>query len=173
MTDKATRRELARAYKETRRTMGVYRVRKRDGSFELLGSSADVGARLNRHRAQLRMHMHPNRQLQAAWDSAGQEEFVFEVLLGDDQTYDWGLNIRRCAVCHAYARHDAMDLVPYMCASDDVESDRGGQGLRRTGTIGLGAHQCDFRYKAGGDPLRLADQYPDRIRTTTEGRSGR
>lgn len=56
-----------------------------------------------------------------------------------------------------------MDLVPYMCATDDVVSDRGGQGLRRTGTIAVGAHQCDFRYKRGGEPLHLAPQCPQRF----------
>jgi hypothetical protein len=95
--------------------------------------------------------------------SAAPDEFVFE-LVGGEQDLDWGMNVTSCAVCHAYARHDAMDLVPYMCASDDVDSDAGDLGLRRTGTIGLGAHHCDFRYKRGGEPLRLADQYPEKIR---------
>jgi hypothetical protein len=75
------------------------------------------------------------------------------------------VNITRCGICHAYAKHDAMEFTPYMCATDDLESDRLGQGLRRTGTIALGAHRCDFRYKAGGEPLRLAEQYPDQIRS--------
>jgi hypothetical protein len=94
---------------------------------------------------------------------AAPNEFVFEVLPGGEQL-DWAMNVTSCAVCHAYARHDAMELVPYMCASDDVESDAGDLGLRRTGTIALGAHRCDFRYKRGGEPLRLAEQYPDRIK---------
>jgi hypothetical protein len=91
-------------------------------------------------------------------------EFVFEVFLGDRTEYDWGTNVKSCAICHAFSRCDAMDLVPYMCATDDLMSDIGEQGLRRTGTIALGSHQCDFRYKAGGEPLRLVEQYPERIR---------
>lgn len=51
-----------------------------------------------------------------------------------------------------------------MCASDDVMSDKGGRGLQRTGSIALGAQKCDFRYKRNGQPRRLAEQYPDRIR---------
>ncbi len=74
------------------------------------------------------------------------------------------MNIKSCAICHAFSKYDAMDLVPYMCASDDVVSDRGGQGLRRNGTIALGRHECDFRYERGGEPLRVAEQYPERIR---------
>ena len=57
-----------------------------------------------------------------------------------------------------------MDLVPYFCAADHVLSDQGDQGLRRTWTIAVAAHQCDFRYKRGGQGQHLAKQYPDRIR---------
>ncbi len=96
--------------------------------------------------------------------SAAPNEFVFDVVAGDSET-DWGIDILSCAVCHAFAKHGAMELVPYMCATDDKMSDAAGHGLRRTGTIALGAHHCDFRFKSGGEPARLAEQYPDAIRT--------
>lgn len=99
----------------------------------------------------------------ASQASAAPNEFVFEIVGGDEHS-DYGLNMTSCAVCHVYTKHDAMEFSPYMCAMDDLLSDRDGQGLRRTGTIALGAGHCDFRYKAGGEPLRLAGQYPDRIR---------
>lgn len=103
----------------------------------------------------------------ASQKNARPGEFVFEVLdRGPD--FDVGLNIKSCGICFQFAKYDAMDLVPYMCAIDDVISDAKGQGLRRTGTIALGAHQCDFRFKLGGQPLHLAPQYPDRIRDTRE-----
>jgi len=101
----------------------------------------------------------------ASQEGVPENEFVFEIVPGEDENTDWGMNISRCGVCHAYAKHDAMELTPYMCASDDLVSDRLDQGLRRTGTIALGAHRCDFRYKAGGEPLRLAEQYPEKIRS--------
>ena len=91
-------------------------------------------------------------------------EFVLEVLSGEGQKFEWGYNIKSCAICHSFAKHDAMDLVPYMCATDDVMSDKGNQGLQRTGSIAIGAHHCDFRYKRGGESQRLAPQYPDKIR---------
>ena len=74
------------------------------------------------------------------------------------------MNIFSCDICHQFSKFDAMDLVPYMCALDDVLSDRFDQGLRRTGTIAVGAAQCDFRYERGGEPQRMADQYPNKIR---------
>jgi hypothetical protein len=96
-------------------------------------------------------------------------EFVFEAYVGDRGETDWGMNVTSCAICAAFSKYDAMDLVPYMCATDDVISDKGNQGLRRSGSIAVGAHQCDFRYKTGGEPQRLAAQYPDRIRVTQSG----
>ena len=101
---------------------------------------------------------------EASLAGAALNEFVFELIPRNHAEPGWGMNVKSCAICHVFAKYDPMDLVPYMCASDDVESDRGNQGLRRTGTIALGAHQCDFRYKRGGESMRLADQYPDRIR---------
>ena len=91
-------------------------------------------------------------------------EFQVEVVEVNDSELSWGLNITSCAICYQFSKFDAMDLVPYMCASDDVVSDKGGQGLRRTGTIALGAHQCDFRYDPDSTPLRVAEAYPDRIK---------
>jgi hypothetical protein len=99
----------------------------------------------------------------ASQSGASPNEFVFELLEGDEHS-DRGMNITSCAICHLFGKHDAMELVPYMCSLDDVMSDAAGQGLRRTGTIALGASQCDFRFRQGGKPLRVAEQYPDQIR---------
>lgn len=104
----------------------------------------------------------------ASQEHAEPGEFVFEAVSGRGEDFDWGINITSCAICHAYARHDAMDLVPYLCATDDVTSDWGHQGLRRTGTIAVGAHHCDFRFHHGQPTDPLADHYPDRIRLTEE-----
>lgn len=100
----------------------------------------------------------------ASQKDAAPGEYVFEAFVGDQRDFDWGVNIKRCALCILFAKHDAMDLVPYMCAMNDVLSDKGKWGLRRTGTIALGAQQCEYKYKHGGEPQRLAKQYPDRIR---------
>jgi hypothetical protein len=96
-------------------------------------------------------------------------EFVYDVFVGDNGDFDWGMNVKSCAICSSFSIYDAMNLVPYMCAFDDVMSDRGKQGLRRTGTIAVGAHQCDFRYKKGGEPQHIADKYPDRIQLKDKG----
>ena len=109
---------------------------------------------------------------QAAHDSQTNPqpgEDVFEIVAGED--FDWGYNVKACALCHSAVQRDAMEVVPYMCAVDDVMSDKNNQGLRRSGSLALGAHQCDFRYQRGGQPQRLAEQYPEQIRANqpTEG----
>ena len=91
-------------------------------------------------------------------------EFEIEVVQGDGETFDWGYNIKSCAICHVFSQHDAMELVPYMCAYDDVASDQGALGLVRTGTIAVGASHCDFRYRQGKPTQHLANLYPERIR---------
>lgn len=91
-------------------------------------------------------------------------EDVFEVVEGDGQDFEWGYNIKSCAICKLTAQYEAMELVPYMCAVDDVISRRAGQGLKRTGSIALGASHCDFRFAPDGEARPLAPQYPDKIR---------
>ncbi|HQR36281.1 MAG TPA: L-2-amino-thiazoline-4-carboxylic acid hydrolase [Blastocatellia bacterium] len=101
---------------------------------------------------------------EASQTKAAPGEDVVEFVSGEGTNFEWGYNVKSCAICHQAAKYDAMDLVPYFCAVDDVMSDKGNQGLRRTGSLALGASHCDFRYTRGGEPNRLAEQYPTQIR---------
>jgi len=78
--DKQGRKDLIREYKETPRTMGVFRVRNTGSGRSIVASSRDVHSVLNRHRAQLRMGGHPDKQLQKEWDALGADAFEFEIL---------------------------------------------------------------------------------------------
>jgi hypothetical protein len=75
-----TRRELVRAYKESRCPMGVFQVRNATTGRVLLGASADLPAALNHHRAALRFGAHRNAALQRDWNALGPDAFAFEVL---------------------------------------------------------------------------------------------
>jgi hypothetical protein len=99
----------------------------------------------------------------ASQTNAQSGEDVFEAVDATHADFDWGYNVTSCAICNVASTYDAIDLVPYMCAVDDVMSDKGNQGLRRTGSLALGAQHCDFRFQRGGQPQRLAGQYPERI----------
>jgi hypothetical protein len=74
------RKALRRAYKETPRPMGVYRVRNVRTGRSLIGWSVDLPAILNRERAQLRLGVHSNATLQREWNEFGADDFAFEVL---------------------------------------------------------------------------------------------
>jgi len=74
------RRELVRTYKETRRPMGVYRVRNLHDGRSLVGRSVDLPSILNRERAALRLGAHGNAALQRDWNALGPDAFAFEVL---------------------------------------------------------------------------------------------
>jgi len=74
------RKALARAYKESRRPMGVYGVRNLQTGDALIGRSTDLPSILNRERASLRFGGHPNRRLQQDWNALGPDAFAFEVL---------------------------------------------------------------------------------------------
>jgi len=74
------RKEIIRKYKETPRPMGVYRVLNKTNGKTLLGTSRDLPAVLNRHRAQLRLNGHRNREMQRDWNEMGPDAFEFEIL---------------------------------------------------------------------------------------------
>ena len=74
------RKALLREYKETPRPMGVYQIRNTANGKLLVGSSVNLPAILNRHRAALNFGGHQNRELQKDWAEFGAEAFEFEVL---------------------------------------------------------------------------------------------
>ena len=81
------RKEMSQKYKETPRPVGGYRVQHQSSGRTLLGASPDAPAMLNRMQAQLRMKGHPNRALQADWDTDGPEAMWREKLEIQGETY--------------------------------------------------------------------------------------
>ncbi len=71
---------LSREYKNTPRTMGIGLVRNTANGKILLLAGRDIPALLNRHRAQLRLGVHRNLELQQDWKALGEEGFAFEVV---------------------------------------------------------------------------------------------
>jgi hypothetical protein len=92
------RKEQIRAYKETRRPMGVFRVRNKVNGKSLVGASVDLPGMLNRQRFQLVAGGHPDRALQADWKECGAEAFEFETLdllePPDQPDYDPAVDLR-------------------------------------------------------------------------------
>ena len=74
------KKELVRAYKDTRRPMGVYRIHNVPHDKSLVGRSVDLPSILNRERVSLKLGSHRNAALQRDWAALGPDAFVFEVL---------------------------------------------------------------------------------------------
>jgi hypothetical protein len=69
---------------------------------------------------------------------------------GNGRDFDYGVDYSECAICKFLSAQNALELVPYMCATDKIGSELLGWGLSRTMTIAKGDEKCDFRYKKGG-----------------------
>jgi hypothetical protein len=86
------RKAAVRAYKETRRPMGVYRIVNTTNGRALVGASVDIPSILNRHRVQLQFAGHRNAALQHDWNTLGPDAFAFEtvdtLVPPDDPAYD-------------------------------------------------------------------------------------
>jgi hypothetical protein len=74
------RKASLRAYKETPRPAGVFRIRHNALCKSLVGTSVNLPAILNRHRFQLTNGSHPDLPLQRDWNECGPAAFAFEVL---------------------------------------------------------------------------------------------
>jgi hypothetical protein len=92
------RKALVRAYLETPRPAGVYRIRNTASGRSLLGVSSDIPSVLRRQQFQLEHGSHPDKELQADWNALGPEMFAFETLdllkISDDPEVDPAEDLR-------------------------------------------------------------------------------
>lgn len=80
------------------------------------------------------------------------DDFVFDFVPGDGQTFDFGLDYHACAICNFFAAQGAAEFTPTICLHDYPHSALTGAGLVRTMTLAEGAPKCDFRFKRGRAP---------------------
>jgi len=74
------RDEAKKKYKQSKRPMGVYRIRNTRNGKSYVGYSTDLQARINRQKAELKFGSHRNSALLGEWKSFGEASFAFEVL---------------------------------------------------------------------------------------------
>ena len=80
-----------------------------------------------------------------------EQDFVYEFVEGDGDTFDYGYNFIECATQKFYATQGADEFLPFYCFLDFPKSRLYGLGLFRTGTLAEGCEVCDFRFKASRD----------------------
>lgn len=79
-TVKSANSAKKKEYLATKKSMGIYVIANKEDGIYLLGSSKDMMARLNRHRADLKFGSHRNKALQQDWKRLGSEAFEFKVV---------------------------------------------------------------------------------------------
>jgi group I intron endonuclease len=95
MIDKSKQAALKREYKENRRPAGVYQIKNTATGKIFIGSSVDVNARINRHKAGFAfMDNHEMPALIADVKKYGAENFTFEVLETLEGEYDSDTGLR-------------------------------------------------------------------------------
>jgi group I intron endonuclease len=62
------------------RLCGAYRIRNKKNNYRYVGGSVHIIRRFKHHRRLLTRGQHPNRSLQYAWRTYGEDSFVFEIL---------------------------------------------------------------------------------------------
>ena len=77
-------------------------------------------------------------------------DFQVRYLLGDGESFDWGVDYVACENYEFMKRQGAEEFAPYVCMSDIALGEALGWGLTRTQTLADGCDRCDFRFKKGG-----------------------
>lgn len=75
-----TKRALKEEYKQMKPVTGVYQVMNKKSGMVLIEGAANITAKWNRHRTELRFGSHRNKKLQADWNLEGEENFLFSVV---------------------------------------------------------------------------------------------
>jgi pimeloyl-ACP methyl ester carboxylesterase len=86
------------------------------------------------------------------------EDWVYEIVEGDGQEFDFGLDCTECGAIKYLERERAPELAPYLCWSDYPQFAAMGLRLDRTETIAQGGHRCDFRLSRG-QPVQVEPEF--------------
>jgi hypothetical protein len=77
------------------------------------------------------------------------DDWVFTFLDGDGVTFDFGIDISKCAIEKLYRSQNADEFTPYVCHLDHAVGKMLGLGFTRQDTLVNGAAVCDCRWKLG------------------------
>jgi len=77
------------------------------------------------------------------------DDWVFEIVEGDGQTFDFGVDYTECGIVKYLTREGAPELAPYLCWLDYPMCRSMRVKLVRTETIAQGCERCNFRFSRG------------------------
>jgi len=76
-------------------------------------------------------------------------DWVCEFVQGDWETFDFGYDMKECAILKLFCSENIQELMPYFCCTDFPRSAAIGTGLVREKSLGFGDECCNFRYRKG------------------------
>jgi hypothetical protein len=146
--------------------LALYRVIGRhDGSLEeaseIIHRAMEVKvnripAFLRRLKGNFRLSRWAVRMMQKAARRSQKREYpgdwVFEVVKGDGETFDVGMDVTECGIVKFLHAQGADELTPHLCNLDYLVYQATGVELRRTMTLSWGCEKCDFRMIGDGEP---------------------
>jgi hypothetical protein len=77
---KPDKKQLKKTYQQEPRAIGILLIRNNLTDKVFLAAGQDLNGLVNRHRFQLEHGNHPNKELQADWNSLGSQNFAFEIV---------------------------------------------------------------------------------------------
>jgi hypothetical protein len=81
-------------------------------------------------------------------------DYVYELVEGDGQTFDFGYNFLECATDKFFRARGAAELTPYYCFLDYPKAELDGLSLSRSMTLAEGHRLCDHRFREGDLPTQ-------------------
>lgn len=75
------------------------------------------------------------------------EDWVWQVIDGDGETFDLGIDYTECALVKFMHKQKADDLTSFLCETDYMVYEAFGIHLNRTKTLATGCDKCNFRLK--------------------------
>ena len=86
------------------------------------------------------------------------DDWVFEIVDGDGQDFDFGVDYTECGVVKYFAREGASELAAYGCWIDYPMFAAMGVRLDRSETVAQGGRRCDFRMSRG-KPVEVEPEF--------------
>lgn len=86
------------------------------------------------------------------------DDWVFEFVEGDGQTFEYGVDYTECGLVKYLSREGASELAPYLCWLDYPLFALMRMKLVRTETIAQGGQRCDFRCSRG-QPVQVKPEF--------------
>jgi hypothetical protein len=77
------------------------------------------------------------------------DDWVFEIVQGDGQTFEFGVDYTECGIVKYLTREGAPELAPFLCWLDYPMCRAMKVKLVRTETIAQGCERCNFRFSRG------------------------